>query len=191
MQVILLEKVGRLGNVGDVVKVKDGYGRNFLIPQKRAVRATSDNVAQFEAKRAEIVKENDNKRAEAEKASKKLDKQIVTLIMQSGEDGRLFGSVNSRMIAKALEGAKFDVDHKLVRIDVPIKYTGVHPVSVCLHPEVIVPVYVNVARTEAEAADAKQEFLSPSKKKEKKEEAVAEEEVEAAEPDAGSENPAE
>lgn len=173
MEVILLEKIEKLGNVGDKVSVKGGYGRNYLIPQEKALRATKDNIAYFEAKRADIEKEDGTRKSEAEGKVARLDKLIVTLIMQAGEDGRLFGSVNARNVAKAVTDKVIEVDHKNISISEPIKYLGVHPVKIALHPEVISIIHVNVARTEAEAQEAEKAFLAP-KKEEKKADAPAE-----------------
>lgn len=168
MEVILLERVEKLGNVGDVVKVKSGYGRNYLIPQEKAIRATKDNIAYFEEKRGEIEKQNNDRKTEAEQKAKKLDGIFVVLLMQAGEDGRLFGSVNARNVAGAIADADIDVSYKEVTIDTPIKYLGVHPVRIILHPEVVVTVNVNVARTQTEAKEAEKEFLNPTPKEEDK-----------------------
>ncbi len=159
LQVILLEPIKRLGQVGDVVQVKNGYARNFLIPQKKAVRATKDNVAYFEAKRKDIEKENAGKIAEAEKLAKQIDGAIITLVQQAGEDGRLYGSVKAADIAKALETEKkASVDRKQVVLHTPIKYIGVHTVEVHLHGDVSAVVHPNIARSATEAKDAKARF---------------------------------
>ncbi|MCD6035872.1 MAG: ribosomal protein [Rickettsiales bacterium] len=166
MEVILLERLGKLGTFGQTVKVKDGYGRNYLIPQGKALRATEANKKQFEARRAEIEKADAKKREDAEGVARSLDKLIVTLIMQAGEDGRLFGSVNARKIAQAVtEQAHSQVGHQDVVPVNAIKYLGVHPVNVLLHADVKVQVHVNVARSESEAQEAEREFLNPTQKK--------------------------
>ena len=166
MEVILLERVEKLGVVGDQVKVKDGFARNFLIPESKALRATADNIAHFEAKKAEIEAENATKKTEAEKESKEVDGTIVTLIQQAGDDGRLFGSIRRRNIVQALaeENGKDALDKNTIVIPTPIKDIGIYTVSVRLHPEVIVKLHVNVARSSDEAAEAKREFLAPKKK---------------------------
>lgn len=154
MEVILLERVGRLGSLGDKVTVKDGYARNFLLPKGKALRATKDNLTVFEARKAEIAKQNDEKRAEAQKIAASLDNASVIIIRQSGEEGRLFGSVSARDIAAAVAEKNKAVNHQMVTLNQAIKDVGVYPVSILLHPEVAVTVKVAVARTEAEAKDA-------------------------------------
>jgi large subunit ribosomal protein L9 len=173
MEVILLEQIDRLGKLGDTVKVKPGFARNYLIPQKKALRATEQNVAVFAERRAQIEKENQAKAKEAEGLAKKVEKKIVVLLMQAGEDGRLFGSVNARAIAKALsDKINDDVDHRTVSLQEPIKYLGVHPVQLKLGGGVKTSAFVNVARSESEAEEAEKEFLNPTAKAEKKEEAA-------------------
>ncbi|MCC7260503.1 MAG: 50S ribosomal protein L9 [Alphaproteobacteria bacterium] len=151
MQVILLEKIERLGTIGDVVKVKDGFARNFLIPQNKALRATNENKAYFDAQKAVIEKDNATRRAQAEKESGKIDKLSLTLIRQASEDGRLFGSVTARDIAVELAAQGHKVSRTQVLLDSVVKNTGSYPVRVALHPEVIVTGTVHVARTEGEA----------------------------------------
>lgn len=167
MEVVLLERVEKLGAVGDQVKVKDGYARNYLIPNKKALRATADNIAYFEEKRAEIEAENAKLKAEAEKDAKGIDGQVVTLIQQAGEDGRLFGSVRRRTIVHALaeETGADELNKETILITTPIKELGIHTVSVRLHSEVVVKLHVNVARSADEAAEAKRVFLNPPKEK--------------------------
>ena len=150
MEVILLERVGRLGTVGDVVKVKNGYGRNFLLPQKKAMRATKDSKAVFEAKRAEIEAANAKTRAEAEKKAAKLDNLAIRLIRQSSEDGKLYGSVTVRDLAEALQADGHDFDRKHIVLNATIKNTGVYAAKVVLHPEVSVDLKITVVRNEAE-----------------------------------------
>jgi large subunit ribosomal protein L9 len=178
MEVILLERVEKLGAVGDLVKVRDGYARNFLIPNKKALRATKENQAYFEERKAQIQQENAEKRAEAEQESKKLDGVFVTLIQQAGEDGRLFGSVRRQDITAAIADVTGEeaLDKTVVILSTPIKNVGIYSVTIRLHPEVKVAVKVNVARSKDEAEDAKKEFLNPgSGKKGKRKEAAAEE----------------
>ena len=145
MQVILLEKVVNVGNLGDVVKVKDGYARNFLIPQKMARRATQAAVAEFEVKRAELEKAAAEKLAAAQGQGDKLNGMTVTIAQKAGVDGRLFGSVTNFDIAEALTKQGFAVEKAQVRMPTgPLKTTGEHPVSVSLHTDVVVDVTVAV-----------------------------------------------
>ncbi len=151
-QVILLERVDNLGEMGDVVAVKPGYARNFLLPQKKALRASKDNIAYFEAKKKVLAADNDNKRKDAEGFAKKLDGLKVALIRQASESGQLFGSVSSRDIAKALsEEAKQDIIRAMVVVNQSFKTIGLFPVDIALHPEVKVSITVNIARTPEEA----------------------------------------
>ena len=145
MQIILLEKVINVGNLGDVVKVKDGYARNFLIPQKLARRATTAAVAEFEAKRADLEKAAAEKLAASQAQGEKLNGMTVTVSQKAGVDGRLFGSVTNYDIAEALTKAGFAVEKAAVRMPTgPLKTTGEHPVSVALHTDVVVEVTVAV-----------------------------------------------
>src|SRR5690349_15590328 len=151
MEVILLERVEKLGAIGDVVKVKDGFARNYLLPRKKALRANEANRKVFEANRARIEKENEEKRSDAEKASKGVEGKSVKLIRQASNAGHLYGSVSARDIAEALEGVGAHVAKSQVVLDRPIKEIGVHEVKIALHPEVAVTVKVNVARSPEEA----------------------------------------
>jgi large subunit ribosomal protein L9 len=151
MEVILLERVEKLGAIGDVVKVKNGFARNYLLPNKKALRANDANRKLFETNRARIEKENDEKRADAEKASKGVEGKSVQLIRQASNVGHLYGSVSARDIAEALEGVGAKVAKSQVVLDRPIKAIGMHEVKVALHPEVSVTVKVNVARSPEEA----------------------------------------
>jgi large subunit ribosomal protein L9 len=151
MDVILLERVHNLGQIGDVVKVKPGYARNFLLPLRKALRATEANKAKFEAQRAQIEANNLEMRSEAEKIRSKVDGLKVVLIRQAGETGQLFGSVNARDVADAVTAAGFTVDRRQVILDRPIKVLGLHPLRVALHPEVIVSITANVAKSNEEA----------------------------------------
>jgi large subunit ribosomal protein L9 len=145
MQVILLEKVVNVGNLGDVVKVKDGYARNFLIPQKMARRATTAAVAEFEVKRAELEKAAAEKLGAAQAQGEKLSGMTVTIGQKAGVDGRLFGSVTNFDIAEALTKQGFAVEKANVRMPTgPLKTTGEHPVAVALHTDVVVDVTVAV-----------------------------------------------
>jgi large subunit ribosomal protein L9 len=151
MEIILLERVEKLGGIGDVVKVKDGFARNYLLPNKKALRANEANRKLFEVNRARIEEENADKRAEAEKASKGVDGKTVQLIRQASNVGHLYGSVSARDIVDALEGVGAKVTKSQVVLDRPIKAIGVHEVKIALHPEVAVMVKVNVARSPEEA----------------------------------------
>lgn len=152
MDIILLERVEKLGNIGDIVAVKPGFARNFLLPQGKALRANEQNKAKFEAERERIEKENADKREGAEAESKKLEGTKVVLIRQSSDSGQLYGSVSARDIAAALtEESGVKVDKNQVTLGEPIKTIGLHEVSVSLHPEVAVTVEANVARSQDEA----------------------------------------
>jgi large subunit ribosomal protein L9 len=155
MEVILLERVHNLGQIGDVVKVKPGYARNFLLPLRKALRATQANKSKFEAQRAQIEAANLEKRGEAEQIRSKVDGLKVVLIRQAGETGQLFGSVNARDVADAVTSAGFTIERRQVILDRPIKTLGLHPLRVALHPEVIVSISANVAKS-TEEADAQE-----------------------------------
>ncbi|HTD02523.1 50S ribosomal protein L9 [Undibacterium sp.] len=145
MQVILIDKVVNLGNLGDVVRVKDGYARNFLIPQRMARRATAAAIAEFEAKRADLEKAAAEKLAAAQKQGEKLSGLTVQISQKSGVDGRLFGSVTNHDIAEALSKQGFAVEKAQIRMPVgPLKIVGDHGVSVALHTDVVVEVTVSV-----------------------------------------------
>jgi large subunit ribosomal protein L9 len=145
MQIILLEKVANLGSLGDVVKVKDGYARNFLIPTGQARRATEKAVAEFEARRAELEKASAEKLAAAQAVGEKLAGKTVSITQKAGVDGRLFGSVTNFDIAEGLKAAGFEVAKQQVRLpNGPLKTTGEHAVSVALHTDVVVDVTVAV-----------------------------------------------
>lgn len=151
MEVILLERVEKLGQMGDVVRVKPGYARNFLLPQGKALRATEGNRKHFEHQRVQLEAQNLARRQDAEAVSGKMDGQRVVLVRQAGEAGQLYGSVNARDIATALTAAGFTVERRQVELAAPIKTIGIFPVQVRLHPEVAVAVSVNVARSAEEA----------------------------------------
>lgn len=151
VEVILLERVGRLGNIGDIVKVKPGFARNFLLPQSKALRATEANKKVFEAQRANIEEQNQKARDAASAIGEKLDGQSFTLIRQAGEAGQLYGSVSARDIADAAAAAGFEVKKNQIFLKSPIKTIGVHQVVVHLHAEVEVTIAANVARTTEEA----------------------------------------
>ena len=148
---ILLERVEKLGAIGDVVKVKDGFARNYLLPRKKALRANEANRKVFEANRAKIEEDNAVRRSDAEKASKGVDGKTVQLIRQASNTGQLYGSVSARDIVDALEAEGAHVTKSQVVLDRPIKAIGMHEIKVALHPEVAVTVKVNVARSPEEA----------------------------------------
>lgn len=152
MQVILLERVEHLGQMGEIVRVRPGYARNYLIPQKKAAPATAENQKRFEVQRAQLEARNLERRREAEAVAEQLKGLSVTLIRQAGDSGQLYGSANAVDIAAAITNAGFSVGRSQIRLNQPIKALGLHTVSVSLHPEVVVAVQVNVARTADEAA---------------------------------------
>jgi len=151
MQVVLLERVEKLGQIGDVVKVKDGFARNYLLPKKKALRATKENLAYFETQRAQLEARNLEHKKEAEKISGKLEGKVFIMLRQASDRGALYGSVTPRDIAEAITAGGFTVARTQVPVDKPIKAIGLHEVSVVLHPEVRVHVTINVARSEDEA----------------------------------------
>jgi large subunit ribosomal protein L9 len=151
MQVILLQRIGRLGQMGDVVKVKDGFARNFLLPQGKALRATKENQAEFETRRVHLEADNLTQKKEAEAVAEKLNGKTFVTIRQAGDTGQLYGSVSTRDIAEAITAGGFTVDRRQVNLDQPIKTLGLHGTTVALHPEVSVKVSINVARSQDEA----------------------------------------
>lgn len=151
MDVILLERVEHLGQMGDVVHVKPGFARNYLLPQRKAVRATDENRKQFDQRRAQLEASNLQRRSEAEAVAAKMAGLGVTLIRQAGESGQLYGSVSGRDLADAVSDAGFSIGKQQVRLNAPIKTLGIHPVGITLHPEVIVTINANVARSRDEA----------------------------------------
>ena len=151
MDVILLERVEKLGKIGDVVTVKNGFARNFLLPNKKALRSNAANLKLFEANKAKIVADNDSRRVEAEMAAKDIDNTSVTLIRQASNTGQLYGSVAVRDVVEALEAEGKKVAKNQIVLDKPIKAIGLYEVRAQLHPEVAVTVKVNVARSPEEA----------------------------------------
>ena len=151
MDIILLERIGRLGGIGDVVSVKPGYARNFLLPQKKALRATESNKKLFELQRAVLESRNADAKAVAEKAAEGLNGQNYLLIRAAGESGQLYGSVGARDIAEVCVAAGFTVTRSQVQLETPLKNIGFRTIKIRLHPEVEVEITVNIARTEAEA----------------------------------------
>ena len=151
MKVVLLERVDNLGAIGDVVTVKDGFARNFLLPRDKARRATAANLKTFEIERAAIEQRNDKNKAEAQKIADKIDGQTYVMIRQAGETGQLYGSVAGRDVAEAIQAEGGKVERSQVILHVPIKTLGVHEVQVRLHAEVSATVKINVARSADEA----------------------------------------
>ena len=151
MQVILLERIAKLGHMGDEVTVKTGYARNFLLPQGKALRANESNRALFEAQRAELEQRNDERKADADKIKENLDGNTYILIRSAGQTGQLYGSVSTRDVAAALEENGFKVSRNQVNMPSPIKVIGMHELQIILHPEVDANITVNVARSEDEA----------------------------------------
>ena len=151
VQIVLLERVEKLGQMGDVVNVREGYARNFLLPKGKALRATKANIARFEAERAQIEARSAERKAEAEKVAASLDGKQFVVIRTASESGSLYGSVSPRDVAEAARAEGFEIDRTQVRLDKPVKELGLHSMSVQLHPEVIVTVSANVARTQEEA----------------------------------------
>lgn len=152
MKVILLERVGRLGNVGQVVEVKPGFARNFLLPRSKALRASDDNLKVFEARRAEIEARNAEVKSAAEAEAKKLEGAAITLQRQASDEGKLFGSITVRDIAEALSDAGYEVQKSQIVLTSNIKSTGEYKATVQLHADVSVPVQITVTRIELEAA---------------------------------------
>jgi large subunit ribosomal protein L9 len=151
MQVILLERVEKLGQMGDEVKVKDGFARNFLLPQKKALRATKANREYFTTQKAQLEAQNLTRKKDAEAVSAKLAGKTFVLLRQAGDRGQLYGSVSPRDISDVITAGGFTVSRTQVPLDKPIKHIGLVPVNVVLHPEVRVPITLNVARSEEEA----------------------------------------
>jgi large subunit ribosomal protein L9 len=151
MEVILLERVAKLGAMGETVRVRDGFARNFLLPQGKALRATAANKEKFERDRAKLEARNAERRKEAEVHVGDLDGQTFVVLRQAGEAGQLYGSVTNRDIAEAASATGVAVDRNQVLLDTPIKTVGLYDVKVALHPEVVVTVKINVARTADEA----------------------------------------
>lgn len=151
MQVILMERVSKLGQMGEIVNVKDGYARNFLLPQGRAMRASEANIAQFEEQKAQLEARNLETRAESESLGAKLDGEKFVVIRTASDTGALYGSVSTRDAADAATEAGYSLDRKQVQLSRPIKELGLHDVHVTLHPEVIVTISLNVARSVEEA----------------------------------------
>jgi large subunit ribosomal protein L9 len=151
VELILLQRVEKLGQMGDLVKVKPGFARNYLLPQKKALRASKDNIARFEQERVQLEAQNLKRREEAERVAERVGGLSVVIIRQAGESGSLYGSVSARDIAEGATSAGLTVDRQQVVLEHPIKTLGLARVRVALHPEVSIPVIVNVARSQEEA----------------------------------------
>jgi large subunit ribosomal protein L9 len=151
MEVILLERIDRLGQMGDVVKVKDGYARNFLLPKRKALRASKENLDFFEKEKVNLAARNLKEKSEAEKIQKKLNEKNFVIIRQAGETGQLYGSVSTNNIKEALKDGNFDIAKNQVVLEKPIKELGIHNVGIKLHPEIEARIFAIVSRTENEA----------------------------------------
>jgi large subunit ribosomal protein L9 len=151
MEVILLERVAKLGQMGDVVRVKNGYARNYLLPQGKALRASEESRKRFDRERTQLEARNLEARSEAEAVAGKLEGQRFVIIRQAGETGQLYGSVSTRDIAETASAEGFSLERRQVRLDRAIKTIGLHEVQITLHPEVEVPITINVARSTDEA----------------------------------------
>lgn len=172
MQVVLLERVEKLGQMGDVVKVKDGFARNFLLPRKKALRATKANIESFEGQRAQLEARNLELKKEAEQVHAKVNGQAFIVLRQAGETGILYGSVSTRDIANAMTDGGFTTARNQAVLNKPIKTIGLHNVRIVLHPEVSATITINVARTEEEAKrQAAGEDLTQRRDEEAEEEA--------------------
>jgi large subunit ribosomal protein L9 len=175
IELILLERVEKLGQMGQIVKVRPGFARNYLLPRKKAMRATKDNLAYFETQRAQLEANNLTRKADAAAVAVKLEGTRVVLIRQAGESGQLYGSVSSRDIADAVTAAGFTVGRQQIVLDRPIKTLGLHPVRVVLHPEVAVTVTANVAQS-TEQAEMQEAGINPLIERDEEEEAPEPEE---------------
>lgn len=176
MEVILLERINRLGAVGEKVRVRNGYARNYLLPQKKALRATEENVKYFETQRATLEKLNADSRAVAEKRAKGMQNLSITVVRQAAEDGKLYGSVTVRDVADALAAEGHEVERRHIDLPTAVKTLGVFEATIHLHPEVPVKVKVNVARN-AESLLAQELAEEPATEAPASEDASGEEEV--------------
>ena len=169
VELILLERVEKLGQMGQLVKVKPGFARNYLLPQKKAMRATKENLAYFDTQRAQLEANNLQRRTEATEVGGKLEGLTVVIIRQAGESGQLYGSVSARDIADAVTEAGFTVEKRQVVLDRPIKNLGLHQVRIVLHPEVSVTITANVAQS-AEEAEMQAKGIDPLRLRDEEEE---------------------
>jgi large subunit ribosomal protein L9 len=171
VDLILLERVEKLGQMGQIVKVKPGYARNYLLPQKKAMRATKENLAYFETQRAQLEANNLQRKSEAQEIAERMEGLAVVVIRQAGESGQLYGSVAARDIAEAVTASGYTVNRSQIVLDRPIKTLGMHPVRVMLHPEVGVTIITNVAQSE-EGARMQAAGIDPAQQIEDEEEAA-------------------
>lgn len=178
MKIVLLEKIAKLGKLGDIVNVKDGFARNFLLPQKKALRATDTNIAMFEQQRKDLEKNNEESKKSAEAVAEKMNGLELVLIRQASETGVLYGSVSTKDIAVELVSRKFNVVKSDVVLNHPIKEVGVYSIQVRLHPEVLANIKVNVAKTEEEAIAATESKKPAKVKKEEEIKETVEEKIE-------------
>ncbi len=169
VELILLERVEKLGQMGQLVKVRPGFARNYLLPQKKALRATKENLAYFETQRAQLEANNLQRRGEASEIGAKLEGLTVVLVRQAGESGQLYGSVSARDLADAVTAAGFTIEKGQVVLERPIKSLGLHRVRVALHPEVSVTVTANVAQS-AEEADMQARGIDPLRQRDEDDE---------------------
>lgn len=183
MQVILLERVPKLGEMGEEVRVRDGFARNWLLPQGKALRASPENRARFEAQKADLEERNRERRAQAEAVARRVSGKSFVAIRQAGQTGQLYGSVSTRDIAEVLAEEGVKIERRQVDMTTPIKAIGLHEIQLVLHPEVIVPVTINVARSndEAERQAKGEDVLAPERDEEEEEEEYEEEAAEPAE----------
>jgi len=168
VEVILLERVEKLGQMGQLVRVRPGFARNYLLPQKKALRATKANLAVFEKQRVQLEAQNLKRKAEAEEMAGKFGKVSVIIVRQAGESGQLYGSVAARDIADSVTAAGYTVEKRQIVQERPIKTLGLHPVRIVLHPEVFVTVTVNVAQSEEEA-EMQAKGIDPARRAEEEE----------------------
>ncbi len=178
MEIVLLERIEKLGQMGDVVRVKDGYARNYLLPKNKALRATKANLARFEQERAQLEARNLELKNEAQAVADKVEGLTLTVIRQAGDTGQLYGSVSTRDISEKVTEGGATIARGQVVLDSPIKVLGLHPVRINLHPEVAITVTMNVARTEEEAErQARGEDVTADRFDEEDDEAIAVEDV--------------
>jgi large subunit ribosomal protein L9 len=172
VEVILLERVEKLGQMGQIVNVKPGYARNYLLPQKKALRATKENLSYFESRRAQLEAVNLQRKTEAAEIGGKMEGLSVVIVRQAGESSQLYGSVSARDIAQAVTEAGFTIEKRQVVLERPIKSLGLHPVRIVLHPEVSVTITANVAQS-TEEADMQARGIDPLRLREEEEEEAA------------------
>ena len=172
VELILLERVEKLGQMGQIVKVKPGFARNYLLPQKKALRATKENLAYFESQRTQLEANNLERRSEATEIGSKLEGLSVVIVRQAGESGQLYGSVSARDIADAVTVAGYTIEKRQVVLERPIKNLGIHPLKIVLHPEVAVTITANVAQS-AEEAQIQAKGIDPLRRRDEGEEVEA------------------